>query len=66
MATDDTLFLRKELTILVNRVPTSLSGASIQTVRRYKTLAAAATKLAASHKANASTLTGMIRELKQF
>ena len=66
MAKDDTLFLRSELTVLVNRVPPSLNAASIQTVRRYMELVAIAKKMLTANKANASTLTGMIRELRQF
>lgn len=66
MAKDDTLFLRSELTVLVNRVPASINSASIQTVRSYKDAVVKARKLIESRKANASTLTGMIRELRQF
>lgn len=63
---DDSTYWRTELTTLVNKVPASINGASINTVRQYKATVEDARKALASRNTSAMKLSELTRHLKSF
>lgn len=58
--------LRNLLAPMVNKVPSSINGASVDVTRKWKALVVKARKAMDSRKATAATLQSLYMELSQY